>query len=398
MRRLLYALIPALLLTLTACDPKNTGLMPDSITINVTGLPNELQPDIAITGPNGYEQTITETATLGELAAGQYTVTVNSVEFRGNRFDPDQATHQLGLAAGDTQSARVIYAPHREVSKTALSRLNQYRTAAGQPAATMDSNGSLPNWLHSRYLALNGVTGHDEDPLLPWYTPEGRQAGLSSNVMRTGRDLRDDLTYMVDGFAQAPFHFFNLLDPRTTTVRLGYYFRNFDGCDADPCYGTTGAATFEPIRSGTWPANTVVRFPADEQTIDQLAHKGESPSPLAACPDYSAPAGLPLFVMHGRDNLPQVRTTTLTLAGVPVEHCAFVENTYVNPDPAAQALARNILRGHGALVIVPREPLQPNATYHVTVEYETGIDEWSFHTTSAIPSSLVYPADIEAIR
>src|SRR5690554_2784690 len=167
MRRLNPAVLIALLLTLAACDPKQiAGFTPDSITISIAGLPTDLPPDVTITGPGGYQQTLTETTRLEELAPGAYTVTANSVAFRGNPFEPDQAAHQLTLEPGGAKSARIAYAPHRAYSQAVLEHLNAYRQAAGLPDATMDADGSLPNWLHARYLAENRVSGHEEDPNL----------------------------------------------------------------------------------------------------------------------------------------------------------------------------------------------------------------------------------------
>lgn len=380
MRRLLYALIPALLLTLTACDPKNTGLIPDSITINVTGLPKELQPDITITGPNGYEQTITETTTLEELAAGQYTVTVNAVEFRGNGFDPDQATHQLALVAGDTQSARITYAPHRAFSQAVLEHFNEYRAGAGLPTGTLDANGSLPNWLHARYLVENYKTGHNEDPDLPWYTPEGEEAGLKSNVSTRGWIDREPIAVM-HGLAQAPFHLMNLLDPRTTGIRLGHYENVFENSWGDFTH-ESAATVLQPLMNGAWPAGRKVYFPGDGQTVEILAHWGETPSPPHMCPTeyHAGPNGLPIFVTRGWGNPPTVLSSSIRANGAPIEHCVVLSTTeYGGRESHAETIGR-ALEAYGATVLLPLHPLEPLTTYAVSLTTNDGVEEWTFST------------------
>jgi len=384
MRRLLPAVLAALLITLTACDPK-TGLTPDSITISVHGLPTDLKPTITITGPDGYEQQVTETTTLEELAPGTYTVTAAPVTPREvNRLDPMPATSTVTLEAGATKAVSIAYAPHRAFSRAATERLNEYRLASGLQPVEFQAERSLPNWLHARYLAENRETTHSQDPSLPWHTPAGHQAGLHSSLAFTGSSKFDDPEWAIDAFASAPFHFFHLLNPTATTVRIGTYFAPSECPDTYECEFAFDrqAVAVEMNTSYQWPAGKVVRFPADGFTVNTLRHIGEVPPPLSACPSYEEPAGMPIFVMHGPNKAPRVTSTSLTLNGEPVEHCTITASTYTNPDPGAQDQGRLSLTYHGGVIIVPRAVLQPSTTYEVTVEYESGSDQWQFHTAS----------------
>ncbi len=58
------------------------------------------------------------------------------------------------------------------------------------------------------------------------------------------------------------------------------------------------------------------------------------------------------------------------------------KSTYTNPDADEQTSARRILEAYGAVVIVPRQPLQSERTYEVTVTYESTSDTWEFHTAT----------------
>lgn len=377
MRRPLLATLLALL-ALTACDPKNAGLTPDSITISVTGLPTDLQPDITITGPNDYQQAITETTRLEELAAGQYVVTAQSVAFHGNPFDPDQTRHDLTLAAGGTQAAQVKYAPHRAYSQAVLEHFNEYRTAAGLPPGVLDAEGSLPNWLHARYLGENNRSGHEQDPSLPYASPEGAEAGRVSNVSTRGP--REPISVM-HGFAQAPFHLMSLLDPRTTGIRHGYYYRPME-CDDTTCKYGISATTLEPIRTRAWPANQKVHFPGDGQTVEILAHYSENPSPPRMCPPEYHPNlnGLPIFVMRGYGNNPAVRSSSLSANGAPIEHCVVTGTTqYGAPQDMADTVNR-ANQAYGATVLLPLHPLEPLTTYAVSITTSDGVETWTFHT------------------
>lgn len=378
MSRSIPAALLALLIILTACDPKRTGLTPDSITINVTGLPADLQPDITITGPNDYQEAITETTRLEELAAGQYTITIQSVDFHNNHFDPDQTRHDLTLAEGGTQTAHVKYAPHRAYSQAVLEHFNEYRVAAGLSTGTLDAEGSLPNWLHARYLVQNNRSGHEQDPSLPYASPEGAEAGRVSNVSTRGP--RDPVSVM-HGFAQAPFHLMSLLDPRTTGIRHGYYYRPME-CDDETCRYGMSATTLEPLRTRDWPSNQKVYFPGDGQTVEILAHYSENPSPPRMCPTEYHPNfnGLPIFVMRGYGKNPAVLSSSISAGGVPIEHCVVTGTTeYGAPQEMADSIG-NANQAYGATVLLPLHPLEPLTTYAVSITTSDGAEEWTFHT------------------
>ena len=381
-------LLLALPLLLTACVDviQAPSAQPDTIRVTITGLPDEVSANATLAGPAGLEHALPESETLTGLPAGAYTLMAEDATYRHSTFNPEPPQQQLTLEDKGL-AATIAYAPHRAYSEAALAHLNEYRATAGVPPLALDANGSLPNWLHARYAAENGVTGHSEDPTLPWYSTEGHQAGLASNLTYSRNtwgysDRWKNPTWPIESFVDAPFHFFHLLRPTATSARIATYYSPAD-CEASPCepkdrHWMVGAV--EIRGPWTWPAGKTIRFPEAEQTVTALEHHSETPSPLTACPGYVAPAGLPIFVMHGPANVPRVTSSSLTLGGTAVEHCVFTTDTYTNPNASHQDTGRGLLEAFGAIVLLPREPLEPKSTYRVQISSDRGTEAWSFHT------------------
>jgi hypothetical protein len=68
----------------------------------------------------------------------------------------------------------------------------------------------------------------------------------------------------------------------------------------------------------------------------------------------------------------------MTEDGKPVEHCAFDARSYRNQDAPEQEYARWALHSSGAVVIVPREPLDAGALYSVSIGVAGTTYTWSF--------------------
>lgn len=367
-------------LFVAGCDSLTGPAHPDSITVNVTGLPADVTAPVSMTGPNGFEDDLPDGGRLENLTAGTYTVTAHEAHYTDTPFTPESATRELTLTPGGAATARFTYAPHRERSDAALARLNEIRAAAGVEPVALDANGSLGQWLHARYIAENNTRGHDEDPANEWYTAEGAAAGQRSNVSGSGVDRRDEPEWIVSTYFNAPFHLMSMLSPSATSIRVGFHFAP-DSCEG--CYDQRSASALQIIQDGTWPDGQVVRFPGPDQVIDKYAASGgEYPSPVASCPGYGAdePAGLPIIAMYGRSNTPTVTSTSIEQAGAPVEHCVYTHRTYTNADADAQALARNLLEAYGAVILVPRHELEPSASYRVAIDTTGDSISWGFQT------------------
>jgi hypothetical protein len=111
----------------------------------------------------------------------------------------------------------------------------------------------------------------------------------------------------------------------------------------------------------------------------------ETPDPLTSCPGYATPAGLPIIIQVGPGNrTPHITAHSITRNGVSLEHCAFDETTYTNPDAAEQSVGRNVLDIRDAVVLIPRAPLDQWTEYSVSVTADGQTYRWSF-TVGATP-------------
>jgi hypothetical protein len=255
-----------------------------------------------------------------------------------------------------------------------LSYVNYYRAMAKLPAVAGNLDWAYGNELHGRYSVKNDILIHDEDPANTWYTAEGQQAARSSNLVGSF-DPGGAFDSSIDVWMQAPFHAIGILDPQLSEVGYGEY-------SEAGSQGLQFAAGLDVIRgldtaqaSYTFP----VMWPAPDTSVQLAEHWGESPSPLSSCPGYTEPSGLPLLLQIGLGELtPAVTAHSFTRNGVNFEHCIFDETSYMHPDNASQELGRNILDSRDAIVLIPREPLVPGATYHISITVNGSKVEWSF--------------------
>jgi hypothetical protein len=251
--------------------------------------------------------------------------------------------------------------------------VNYYRALAGLPPALENEAYSRGAWYHARYMVKNDHLGHDEDPEDRWYTPEGAQAGANSNLMVSSNVGASD-RYAVEVWVQGPFHLVGIIDPALREFGYGSYREDI---------GTwrMGAALDVLRGLGSVPATTEfpIYYPKDDAHMPVLEHRMESPSPLASCPGYAVPSGPPIVLQigDGRET-PHVTDTSLRRGGVPVDHCAFDETSYRNPDGSLQSLGRSILDGRDAIVVMPRERLVPGSVYTVAITVNGAVYRWSF--------------------
>jgi hypothetical protein len=80
-----------------------------SLTITVTGLPVGTDPAITVSGPAGYNQPVTSTGTLSDLAPGEYTVTALAVSDGAEQYSPDPSSQTVVVQASAAASAQVAY-------------------------------------------------------------------------------------------------------------------------------------------------------------------------------------------------------------------------------------------------------------------------------------------------
>jgi len=254
-----------------------------------------------------------------------------------------------------------------------LTYINEYRLMANLLPVTDNESWNQGSVYHSRYMVKNNVLTHFEDPGNPYFTVEGDLAGRSGNLAASYNFYSDD-RFAFDTWMQAPFHAVSLIDPALRTVGFGSFRENGTGLQM--------AATLDVLRGrGDIPEEVEfpIMWPGDGKTVNINHHWGEYPSPLTSCPGYQAPTGLPIILQLGSGSqVPQVTAHSFYLGDSALEHCIFDETSYENPDSADRALGRGILSARNAIVLIPREPLQPGEMYTASITTNNQTYTWSF--------------------
>lgn len=270
-----------------------------------------------------------------------------------------------------------------------LTNVNAYRALANLPAVSMNDGWSQGDQLHARYVVKNNALVHPEDPANPWYTLDGDAAGQSSNVLAASDTAMQDVS-AIDKWMSGPFHAVNVLDPRLQTIGFGSY-RELDG-------GLQMAAALDTFRglgdpTGSFP----VFYPAQGKVLPvRMYSGGETPDPLSACPGFTTPSGPPIIVQFG-SGFTSVNVTAHTFkqGATSLEHCIYTETSYTNPNPEHQALGRSFLSSRDAVIIIPRTPLTPGASYAVSLTANGQTYTWSFgvdmNAVGTLPGQFIAP-------
>ncbi len=255
-----------------------------------------------------------------------------------------------------------------------LAQLNAYRASAGLGPLAHEPAWSAEAALHAKYMVREGVLAHSEDVNSPWYTSAGHTAARNSNVMDSRGSVTTD-TDAIDLWMEQPFHAVAMIDPRLVRTGFGSYR------DSTGPQRTAAALDVHRGRSGSltgvrWP----ILWPGPGRRVPIGRYGGgEYPNPLASCRGYSVPSGLPLISQFGPGSVsPVVSASSFSRAGQALAHCVFTETTYVSADHGEQALARSILAGRDAVVLVPRAPLLSGSTYTASLTVDGTTHAWSF--------------------
>jgi hypothetical protein len=269
-----------------------------------------------------------------------------------------------------------VDAPRAEDGSSWLDRLNYYRATATLPPVAEEPSLSGAVLEHARYIVHNDLLEHSQNARKRWATAEGAAAAAVSNLAASTRPNEPE-SWAVDVWMQAPFHALGILDPALSRVGFGIHrassgrIQTAAGLDVIRGRSATAASVRYPI---VWPANGA--------SVPLTSHVDEYPSPLTSCPGYSAPTGLPLIVQLGRgDGHPEIMGSVISDGEAFLEHCVFDERSYTNRHAEQQALARRILDARDAIVLIPRKPLRPGATYRVIIEVNRRRIDWTFSVT-----------------
>jgi hypothetical protein len=129
-----------------------------------------------------------------------------------------------------------------------------------------------------------------------------------------------------------------------------------------------------------------VTFPSDGTTLPNTLStlmSGEWPEPLSlSCAGYNRPAGYPITLQFDQRFVPILLSSTLTRNGAPEDVCGYDSDSYTNLDQPTQEWGRDGLKGDGAIVLIPRNPLKPGATYIETVKVQGRDDPFGWGSRS----------------
>ncbi len=274
-----------------------------------------------------------------------------------------------------------------------LAYVNYYRALACLPAVTENAAYSDGDRKHAKYMVKEDFIGHTESSISPYYTPEGAAAAAASNVMVTS-DVNATDNYAIDLWMRGPFHAVGIIDPKLQEAGFGSYREADGGWQMAAALNVISGLGSSPPASVAYP----IMWPANGQTLNLRSYTGsESPDPLAGCSGYTAPSGLPIILQLGAGNAiayggPSPVTQYSLTEGVTLrESCEFDENNYQNSDSNSQNLGRAVLSTRDAIVIVPRNPLTPGATYTVSVSANSQVYTWSFTVSVSATALEVAP-------
>jgi uncharacterized protein YkwD len=265
-----------------------------------------------------------------------------------------------------------------------LEPLNHYRGIAGLAPVEPDPVLSSANTAHARYLLRTygdrifeiGGEIHSEDPSRPGYSEAGDKAGHNSDIAsRPSIDgAAPPAAEAIEGWIQTPFHRLWELNP--ALQRAGYG----ESCSGKACVEALDVESDIPaLMAMPQPLKQPIEFPPPNSTIKLRTLESEWPDPLASCPGYTLPAGLPITLQLGPFTEPKLAAYSLVRdrsAATPLEVCGFTADSYTNPDPSQAGKVRDVLRIFGAIVIVPRAPLEPGR-YTVSITSDRNYT-WNF--------------------
>jgi hypothetical protein len=251
-----------------------------------------------------------------------------------------------------------------------LTTVNYYRSMAGLAPVSENPAWSAGASNHSCYMLQNGMS-HDEVPGRPGYTASGDEAGNSGNIAVTSAFNATARSH-IELWMTGPFHAIGVLRPNLAQVGFGK-------CDNPSTSPWRSAATLDVLRGLTSqprPA-TPILFPGNGTTTGLDAFIAESPNPLDFC-GWSGSAGLPVIAM-----MPEgVSSASASMSGPngPIETCRlFAGNT--------SGIAKAILQGDNAVIVVPRNPLA-QGTYSVSVSTQARTVNWSFTVDNAADTGI----------
>jgi hypothetical protein len=299
--------------------------------------------------------------------------------------------------------------------RSGMEAWNFWRDYMGLPRVREDSEWSFWAWLHSRYMAKNypNELPHDEDLSQPFASPEGREAARRGNEAGAFRKSNGQPAWVpeetrISWWIAAPFHRFNMIDPRAVNGGFGVYKDVGPVPGLGDGFGRTWANL--PNLYGGSPENRPLLFPVPDRAVALNFYRGrENPNPTAPCSNPSRPQVRPFLTQEGLTwddgngvvwdpiGLP---ITLQTFPSAPVDtevldaRLTRLSDGALNPLCAYGSLqywegrdfwyrgALSGLRGWGAVIAFPHQPLTPGEAYEAYLKVRLGSEvrefTWSF--------------------
>jgi len=263
-----------------------------------------------------------------------------------------------------------------------LARLNHFRAIAQLGLLHEDPAISAAAQAHSQYLIANyadkisggeplGDAGHEESLGKTGYSLAG--ATIAPNAQLAWGCGPYDTSRQIDQWLAGPFHRLPMLDPFLIQVGFGEAANN--GC-------WVAALRLAAPDEHPAPYARAIEFPPDGVPVPINWSGVEFPNPIASCPGYEMPVGLPITLQLGRLYDAQLTAHSLTVDGAVIDSCAFDARAYQNPDAGAQEYGRWALRSSGAVVLIPRAPLNPGKRYSVSITAHGQTYAWTVRVGS----------------
>jgi hypothetical protein len=288
---------------------------------------------------------------------------------------------------------------------------NFWRDYMGYAPVREDPEWSFRAWLHSRYMAMNypNRLSHDEDLSQPFASPEGREAGRRGNEAAAFRKSNGQPAWVpeetrISWWIAAPFHRFNMIDPRAANGGFGVY----KDVGPVPGWGDGWGRTWAnlPNLYGGSQGTRPQAFPAPDRAVALNRYWGaENPNPTAPCSNPSMPQVRPFLTQEGltwddgngvvRDPI-GLPVTLQTFPSAPVDTqvldarltrlsdgalnplCAYGSLQYWEGRESWYQVAQRILRGEGAVIALPHDPLTPGEAYEAYLKVRLGSEVREF--------------------
>ncbi len=148
--------VSLLLLVLLGCDGGPSGPSTGgSLRVTILGLPTGSAATVTVTGPGGFNQSVTTTQTLSQLAPGTYAVTATDVNIGGAQYSPNPVTQSVTVNSNQS-TASVVYSTATGSLSVNITGLGTSRTAA----VTVTGPAGYSHPLNST-TTLNGLAPGD---------------------------------------------------------------------------------------------------------------------------------------------------------------------------------------------------------------------------------------------